>query len=437
MIIEAAQRAGAKQLANHLTNTRDNEHAELHELRGFLADDLHGALQEAYAVSRGTRCKQFLFSVSLNPPEDVDNAAYEKAVEKIEDALGLKDQPRAIVFHEKRGRRHAHVVWSRIDPDKMKAINLSHFKLKLREVSRDLYLEHGWKMPNGLVDKHERQPLNFTREQWQQARRAKMDPKQLRAMFRECWDSTTTMRDFREKLEEHGFYLAQGDRRGHVAVDFRGEVYPISRWTGQRVKDVKAKLGEPGKQPTVDTIKRDIGLSMSSKLKTFIKEFDDELKLKEARHSLEREMLLNKQREDRKKMREFHKERWQEEERERAARLPKGLKAVWSYFFGDYKRIRRSNEYDAKLARQRDEAEMKHLRTLQAARYSEINHKRERMQRDHEVTMKVLHVQIAHYIRMGGHDMSNLSKTFSDLARGGQDRNRGAGRELSGPSLER
>lgn len=44
-------------LATHLLNARDNEHIEVHELRGFSTDDLHGAFQEIEAVSRGTRAK--------------------------------------------------------------------------------------------------------------------------------------------------------------------------------------------------------------------------------------------------------------------------------------------------------------------------------------------------------------------------------------------
>jgi hypothetical protein len=91
-------------------------------------------LHEAYAVSRGTRAKQFLFSLSLNPPpnENVSVDAFEAAIKTIEQKLGLDNQPRAIVFHEKEGRRHAHVVWSRIDTEKMKAINLPFYKSKLR-----------------------------------------------------------------------------------------------------------------------------------------------------------------------------------------------------------------------------------------------------------------------------------------------------------------
>ena len=157
MILQGNQRGGSRDLANHLLSP-ENDHVELHSLRGFAADDLHGALHEAYAVSRGTRCKQFLFSLSLNPPpnEQVGTQAFESAIERIEQKLGLSDQPRAVIFHEKDGadgqtRRHAHAVWSRIDTDKMKAVPLPFTHKRLREMSRQLYVEHGWSMPRGGV----------------------------------------------------------------------------------------------------------------------------------------------------------------------------------------------------------------------------------------------------------------------------------------------
>ena len=111
MILKGSQRSGARQLAAHLLNARDNEHVEVHELRGFSAGDLPSAFQEAEAVSRGTRAKQFLFSLSLNPPprERVTVEQFEQAIDAAEHKLGLDNQPRAIVFHEKEGRRHAHV----------------------------------------------------------------------------------------------------------------------------------------------------------------------------------------------------------------------------------------------------------------------------------------------------------------------------------------
>ncbi|MGQ7507269.1 relaxase/mobilization nuclease domain-containing protein, partial [Streptococcus suis] len=92
----------------------------------------------------------FLFSLSLNPPQGIVASEEElrRAADRAEKALGLDDQPRAIVFHEKNGRRHAHVVWSRIDPERLTAINLPHYKNRLTALSRELYLEHDWPLPN-------------------------------------------------------------------------------------------------------------------------------------------------------------------------------------------------------------------------------------------------------------------------------------------------
>jgi MobA/VirD2-like, nuclease domain len=141
MILVGNQCGGAKNLALHLLK-EENEHVEAHEVRGFVSRNLMGALNEAYAISRATHCKQFLFTLSLNPPKDenVSMEIFEKAVEQAEEKLGLTDQPRAIVFHEKNGRRHCHTVWSWIKADEMKAVQLSFTKRKLTELSRELYL---------------------------------------------------------------------------------------------------------------------------------------------------------------------------------------------------------------------------------------------------------------------------------------------------------
>lgn len=152
MILVGNQRSGAKNLALHLLK-EENEHVEVHEIRGFASQNLTAALNEAYAIIPATRCKQYLFSLSLNPPPDekVSTVDFEDAIERIENKLGLSGQPRAIVFHEKEGRRHCHTVWSRIDTAAMKAEHLPYTKRKLQEIARELYLEHGWKMPQGLA----------------------------------------------------------------------------------------------------------------------------------------------------------------------------------------------------------------------------------------------------------------------------------------------
>ena len=45
MILKESQRGGGKQLAVHLLKTDENEHVEVHDIRGFVADDVTGAFQ--------------------------------------------------------------------------------------------------------------------------------------------------------------------------------------------------------------------------------------------------------------------------------------------------------------------------------------------------------------------------------------------------------
>jgi len=181
MILHGNQRGGGRDLTLHLLKD-ENEHVDVYDIRGFVSDDVESAFNEAYAISKGTKAKQFLYSLSLNPPpqEQVSTESFEQAIERVEDTLNLKDQPRVIVFHEKEGRRHCHAVWSRIDTQEMKAIPLPHTKRKLMELSRELYVQHGWGMPRGMMNSAEKDPKNFTLAERQQAKRLGKDPREIK-----------------------------------------------------------------------------------------------------------------------------------------------------------------------------------------------------------------------------------------------------------------
>ena len=114
MILKGSTRKGGRNLSDHMLNEQDNDHVEVHELRGFAAETFPGAVQEIDALAKGTRVQKAFYSLSLNPPEteNVSERDFENAIEKCEKALGLQGQPRAILFHEKEGRRQigrAHV----------------------------------------------------------------------------------------------------------------------------------------------------------------------------------------------------------------------------------------------------------------------------------------------------------------------------------------
>ncbi len=334
MILKGSQRAGGIQLANHLMNDIDNDHVTVHELRGFVAGDLHGAMKEAHAISRGTkRCRQFLFSLSLNPPmdEDVDIHAFENALTGIENRLGLTGQPRAIIFHEKESRRHCHAVWLRVDIERMRAINLPYFKSRLRDQSRNLFLEHGWRLPDGLMDAGARDPLNYSLAEWQTAKRVKADPKYLKAVFQDCWEQSDNARSFSIALERYNLILAKGDRRGHVAVDAAGNIYAISRWVGQKSKAVGVKLGKPDELPTAEEVKRrQSTLDNRTALEGLEKataetDFGQRLASLRFRHRQERDTLRKRHDMARRNLARRHQ-----------LLLPKGVKALWFRATGQY-----------------------------------------------------------------------------------------------------
>ncbi len=274
MILKASKRGGARQLARHLLNGEKNEHVTVHEVSGFASDTIGGALDEIHAISKGTRCSRFMFSLSLSPPanENVPTHVFEEALERIEKKLGFKGQPRVVVFHEKNGRRHAHCVWSRINAEEMKAIDQPYFKNKLNAVAKQLYLDHGWKLPEGFIDRSKTNPLNYTRAEWEQAARTNQNPKTIKAALQECWAMSDNKSSFTNALKERGYYLAKGDRRGYVVVDIHGEVYSLTRQIGVKKKELENRIGKAENLPSVDTVKNKISGKVSTIFTKFLNE---------------------------------------------------------------------------------------------------------------------------------------------------------------------
>lgn len=449
MILKGSQRGGGLQLARHLLKTADNEHVEVHELRGFLSCDLEGAFREAHAVSKGTRARQFLFSLSLNPPSEarVSIAEFEAAIEAVEAKLGLEGQPRAVVFHEKDGRRHAHAVWSRIDTEHMRAVNLPHYKLKLRDVSRDLYLEHGWKMPRGLVNSKERDPATFTRAQWEQAKRNGQDAKTLKLMFRECWLVSDSRDAFANALKSRGYLLARGDRRGHVAVDFQGEVYALAKWSGLKTKEVRARLGDEKELPSVAEVRTQHKQRLTAMLERHIADAARAFQKNKATLAFKRNEIVERQRKERADLEERHKLRWAKETAARASRLTKGVRGLWDRLTGARGRTERRNEFEAWEASRRDQGEKdalieRHI-DERAAFHQLVHDTRQAHAQDtaqlHRDIAGLMQAQEQEQTQEHASEHSTLRSAFAEAARSSREsfaRERGGGRG-EGRSRER
>lgn len=402
MIIEGNQRGSAKQLANHLLNDKDNEHVTVHEIKGFSSQSVHGALQEIQATSRATRCKQFLFSASLNPPrnEVVSTETFEKALSDIEQKMGLEGQPRIVIFHEKEGRRHAHCVWSRIDAQSMTAINLPFYKKKLNEISKNIYLEQGWNLPKGFIDKQYRNPLNFTREQWQQAKRQEDDPRIIKHIFKQAWNSSDNTKSFAHALQNYGFTLAQGDRRGFVAVDYKGEIYSLSRWTGIKTRALKVRLKQGDDLPSVQEAKNKIAEVMTDVLKTHIHDIRNDRSKKFQPLKNATMTMRNNHRYARSSLYKSQNERMAKEEQQRRERLPTWFMGLVSRITGKHRRIQETNRQDALKYHTRDHVEKQALVTKQLQEHGRLQAKIQAVRQDHNETMLQMRKDIGVYMDM-------------------------------------
>ncbi len=421
MILKASQRGGPRQLAEHLQNQKDNDHVTLAELRGFVSDDLYGAMAETVGVAKGTKCRQPVFSLSMSPPKDatVSREDFFEAADRAERALGLEGQPRAVVIHEKQGRMHAHVVWSRIDPEAMKAVNLPHFKNRLNALSKELFLEHGWELPEGHKTNGWKSPLNFTLAEWQQAKRLGLDPREIKQVFQTAYAQADNLASFKNALEENGYFLAQGDRRGVVAIDINGEVFSVPRMTGAKSRDVGQKLKGFEALPGVEAVKQDAKDRLGKTLRKHL-EKDKEDKRKELqplKDTLAR--MVNAQRLERAQLDKKQQHRHDAETKARAEKFRRGLGAVMDVLTGRWFHIKKENEKEAYACHVRDRqqretlviAQMDERKALQAQLDSKQQRQRqERMRLARQISRVVNH--------SGEHSHSPALKRSHGISRG-------------------
>jgi hypothetical protein len=241
MIIKGKSRAGPQQLATHLGNAEKNERVSLIETRGTIAQDLRGALIEMDAYAVGTKCERSLYhaAISPEPPHVLTPEQRSEAIDALEAKLGLDGHARVVVMHEKLGRQHIHVVWSRIDLANMRSVSDSHNYRKHEEVARDLERRFGHDRVQGAhherdgVERPDRTP---SRAELRQEERTGITGKRVKEEVTAAFRASDGPEAFRAALQERGYTLAHGDRRDYVILDEKGGIHSLAR----RIDGMKA-----------------------------------------------------------------------------------------------------------------------------------------------------------------------------------------------------
>jgi len=383
MILKGSQRGYGSNLAAHLTNARENDHVDVSDIRGTAAEDLRGALLEIEATAQGTKCQQPFFHVIVNPPESANltRGQFADSFAQIEADMGLADHPRAVVFHEKNGREHAHVVYGRIyDSHKYelgnkagqdrpepvaKAKNLDFFKARLRETSQELHRQLGLEMPDGLKNAKERDPLNYGIAEWQQAKRLGEDPRDLKRLIGEAYKFSDTAQAFNAALENHAMQLARGDKRGFVVIHHSGEALPLHRFLGVKQKDIRARLGKPELSQTVDQARSTLSDKMTAAAEKRMGDLKREQDKDRAPMAQAIKRLKSEQLDARAALRSQHMQRAAQEAKTRAERIRSGLLGIWdkTQIKLGVGRLPREFAADIEAAQARDAAEFHSLKS--------------------------------------------------------------------------
>ena len=166
-------------------------------------------------------------------------------------------------------------------------------------------------------------------------------------------DQPVRNRLFDPQRHRHAGIPDKGDKRGHVLVDHTGEVYSLPRMLGAKSKDVRERLGDGSDLRTVADVRKVIADRMTPTIRRHIEKSKELFRLRSARLGAQKAEMTKRHRKERESLDENQKREWDKENLVRAKRLPKGLRGLWHRLTGEYGRMRKLNEAEARDTRLR------------------------------------------------------------------------------------
>lgn len=203
--------------------------------------------QEAGVKATGrkqTRGAVFSYSLSWHPQDKPDKEQMLKAVDQTLDKLGLEEHEALIVRHTDEEHPHVHVICNLVNPNDGRLRDPDWgSKLKLSEWALQYEQEHNRiDCEQRVINQAQRKQGQFVKHQ--EARLTQAEE------IQKLYQHSDNGQAFQAALDEAGYTLAKGDRRGFVIVDHNGEISSLSRQLkkpdgkGMRAKDVRNFLSD-------------------------------------------------------------------------------------------------------------------------------------------------------------------------------------------------
>lgn len=266
MIVKGRARSGPAQLAAYLLRQDGKERPTLIQLFDG-GNDLHKAFLQWDAIGEMTNGVNTLYHAQIAPEAryEMTPEQWKRAAEILATELGMGDHPRAIVVHDGGDKPHAHVVFQRTNADTLTLWDDGNNYLKHERASLRMEQEFAQEHVPGKHAKRDRQKQpEFPRaksdqNEQQQAARTELTPEERKEQVTALRAAADSAQAFKSALEDAGYILAKGDKRGLVIVDRDGEVYSLSRHiTDLSSKEYKSFMAplDPKALPSVSDAKQ-------------------------------------------------------------------------------------------------------------------------------------------------------------------------------------
>jgi|GEM_PF-3139456 len=339
MVIKGKSIGHAAAHARHLMRTDQNDRIEFIEFDESAASPtLKSVLTEYQVIAEHlTKAQKGMYIAALNPEEGetLTPDQWKEAVDILEKQLGLDNQPRTVVLHEKKGREHVHVVWQRTDLEHERVVDDEDNYAAHERASREIEKKFDLAITKGVHTRDkatEPRPDRASKQKdHQQADRKGYDLDELKAEINQAFEEAEHGMGFIKKLEEMGCYLARGDKKNifMIVPPEGGALKLSSTLKGISANEWKAKLSPltPHKLQTVSEIRREIENPKHPEIK------DEAKQIKES-YAQKRDDLKLKQTEELKRLQAEHRIENNEVNRERKQDLPKGIFIMVEYLTG-------------------------------------------------------------------------------------------------------
>jgi len=261
MIVKGSARKDGHALAVYFMKSEDGA-------RLIFSSDPMGntlaAMTEWDEIGRLTRGEKPIYHMQLCPDAKypVSDEQYKRMAEIVLEELGATGHDYELYFHPgvkedgQPDKPHAHLGVCRTNRDTLKMFDLSFNYLAHERASLRIAKELGMEIVPGKHAKRDRKKqkdfprAEASRADHQQAARTELTVEQRKEQVTALRAAADNAQAFKAALEDAGYVLAKGDKRGLVIVDEQGEIYSLSK----QVTDIKGKEFKAFMEP-IDTAK--------------------------------------------------------------------------------------------------------------------------------------------------------------------------------------